>query len=167
MDHSDECAVRIGRVETDSVDVLADLWVELAADQRSYRSHLRAEENREQIREAMARHVVTDGLRVARTADEIVGFVMFSMERGDFEQDDVRGIVRNLYVEPSHRGRGVGSRLLEAAETALADAGAARISLEAMAENERARRFYERHGYAVHRVEFEKAVESDTHSKED
>jgi ribosomal protein S18 acetylase RimI-like enzyme len=167
MDHTDECAVRIGRGETDSVDVLADLWVELAADQRSYRSHLRADENREQIREAMARHAVTDGLRVARVGDEIVGFVMFSLERGDFEQDDVRGIVRNLYVVPAHRGRGVGSRLLETAEAALADAGAARVSLEAMARNERARRFYERHGYAVHRVELEKAVESDTHSKED
>ncbi|ELZ34935.1 GNAT family acetyltransferase [Halogeometricum pallidum JCM 14848] len=167
MDHTDECAVRIGRAETDSVDVLADLWVELAADQRSHRSHLRADENREQIREAMARHAVTGGLRVARDGEEIVGFVMFGLERGDFEQDDVRGIIRNLYVTPAHRGRGVGSRLLETAETTLADAGAARISLEAMAQNERARRFYERHGYAVHRVELEKAVESDTHSKED
>ncbi|MDS0299169.1 GNAT family N-acetyltransferase [Halogeometricum sp. S1BR25-6] len=167
MDHTDECAVRIVRAGTDSIDVLADLWVELAADQRSYRSHLRADENRERIREAMARHAVTGGLRVARTGDEIVGFVMFSLERGDFEQDDVRGVIRNLYVVPARRGRGVGSRLLETAETALVDAGAARISLEAMARNERARQFYERHGYAVHRVELEKAVESDTHSKED
>ena len=167
MDHTDEGAVRISRAETDSVDVLADLWVELAADQRSYRSHLRADENREQIREAIARHVVTDGVRVARRDGDIVGFVMFDLERGDFEQDEVRGVVRNLYVEPAHRGSGIGSRLLETAEAALVEAGATRISLEAMARNERARQFYERHGYAVHRVELEKAVENDTHTKED
>ncbi|SFR59344.1 GNAT family N-acetyltransferase [Halogeometricum limi] len=167
MDDADERSVRICRVDTDEVDVLADLWVALAADQRSYRSHLRAEENRDRIREAMARHVITDGVRVARTDEGVVGFVMYGLEHGDFAQDETRGVVRNLYVEPAFRGVGVGSRLLETAEAALSRAGATRITLEAMAQNEHARRFYARHGYAVHRVEFEKAVESDTHSKED
>jgi ribosomal protein S18 acetylase RimI-like enzyme len=166
MDDSDERGVRVGRADTAEVETLADLWVELADDQRSYRSHLRADENREQIREAMARHVVTDGIRVARLDDDIVGFVMFGLERGDYEQDETRGVVRNLYVVPAHRGFGIGSRLLAAAESVLTDAGATRLCLEAMARNERARRFYERHGYDVHRVELEKAVESDTHSKE-
>ena len=41
------------------------------------------------------------------------------------------------------------------------------VSLEAMAANERARRFYERHGYRPHRVELEKPARNDTHSKED
>ena len=75
MDDIDGRAVRVDRADTVEVDVLADLWVELAEDQRSYRSHLRPDENREQIQEAMARHVVTDGVRVARLDDDVVGFV--------------------------------------------------------------------------------------------
>ncbi|QIB74825.1 GNAT family N-acetyltransferase [Halogeometricum borinquense] len=167
MNYTDESAIQIGRTSTAEIDALADLWVALAADQRSYQSHLRSDENRGRIREAMARHVVTDGIRVARVSDDIVGFVMYSLERGDFEQDETRGVIRNLYVKPAHRSRGIGSRLLKSAETELAGAGATHICLEAMAQNERARKFYERHGYTVHRVELEKAIENDTHSKED
>jgi len=148
------------------VDPLVDLWVDLARDQRAYDSHLAGEANRTPVREALAQHVVTDGVRVAR-ADGIVGFVMFGLEQGDYEQTVTRGVVHNLFVVSGSRGHGVGSALLGAAESALARAGADVVSLEAMAANERARRFYERHGYRPHRVELEKPARSDTHSKED
>lgn len=157
---------RIEPATLTDVDPLVDLWVELARDQRVYDSHLAAEANRTPVREALARHVVTDGVRVAR-ADRIVGFVMFGLEQGDYEQTVTRGVVHNLFVVPGARGQGVGSALLGAAESALVRAGADVVSLEAMAANERARRFYERHGYRPHRVELEKPARSDTHSKED
>lgn len=153
-------------------DAIAELWVALATDQRAYGSHLLAEENREQIRDAIARHVVLDGLRVARPESEdsdlpIVGFVMFDVETGAYEQDVDRGIVRNLFVRPGHRDEGIGGALLSAAEEALADAGADVVALEAMFSNEDARRFYMNQGYYPHRVEFEKRVGNDTHSKVD
>lgn len=167
----DEDAARaravIDRVAMDELDTVAGLWVDLAASQRTYRSRIRAEANRGAIREAMARHVVTDGLRVARVDGEVVGFVMFGLERGEYAQDVRRGVVRNIYVEPEARNRGIGSRLLAAAESELAAADAEAISLEVMADNGGARAFYERHGYAPHRIEVEKRVQSDTHSKED
>ncbi|MFC6824796.1 GNAT family N-acetyltransferase [Halopelagius fulvigenes] len=157
----------VDRPSMEEVDAVADMWVDLAASQRAYRSHIRGPENRGTIRDAMARHVVTDGLRVARIDDEIVGFVMFGLERGEYVQDVTRGVVRNIYVEPSARNRGVGSKLLSTAERELRDADADAITLDVMAGNEEARRFYEQHGYSPHRVEIEKRVESDTHSKED
>lgn len=160
-------AAVVERPSMDEVDAVADLWVDLAASQRAYDSHIRGPENRETIREAMARHAVTDGLRVARLDGETVGFVMFGLERGEYEQDLTRGVVRNIYVEPAARNRGLGSELLSTAERELRDAGAEAITLDVMAENEGARRFYERHGYVPHRVEVEKRVESDTHSKGD
>lgn len=159
--------VVVDRPTMDEVDTVTDLWVELAASQRAYRSHIRGPENRESIRDAMARHVVTDGLRVARIDGKVVGFVMFGLERGEYVQDVTRGVVRNIYVEPSVRSRGIGSELLSTAERELRDADAEAITLDVMAENDEARRFYERHGYSPHRVEIEKRVESDTHSKED
>lgn len=150
-------------------DRLADLWVALAAGQRAHGSSLRTDANRTVAREAVAGHIVTGDVLVARRDGDIRGFVMVALETGSYEQDVERGIVRNLYVQPTDRGRGIGGRLLAAAEEALASVGADAVSLEAMADNEDARRFYERAGYGEHRVVFEKrlgAGESDTDSKE-
>jgi ribosomal protein S18 acetylase RimI-like enzyme len=148
------------------LDRLVELWVELASDQHAYDSHLAAEPNRTPAREALASRVVTGGVRVVRDGD-IVGFVMFGLEHGSYEQTVTRGVVHNLFVVPGARGRGIGSALLATAESALADEGADVVALEAMAENEDARRFYERNGYRPHRVELEKPARSDTHSRED
>ncbi|MEF8821240.1 MAG: GNAT family N-acetyltransferase [Halovenus sp.] len=145
----------ISHPDTGSVDELVDLWIELADDQRQYGSHVRAEPNRSQIRESLLRYVTGDRVLAARHPS-ICGFVMFSIEHGEFEQDVTRGIVENLYVEPGSRSEGIGSALLSAAETELDDRDADVISLGVMAENEAARRFYHRHGYDVYRVEMEK-----------
>lgn len=142
------------------IDAIADLWVELAREQHEHGSHLEAEANREQIRESIGRRVVSDELLVARIDGEIVGFVMFGLEQRLYQVSTVRGIVHNLYVRPAHRDRGVGTALLEAAERGLVDAGVEAISLEALAANEAARRFYDRHGYAPHRIALEKRVET-------
>ena len=149
-------------------DRIAELWVDLARDQRAHGSHLLAAPNRGSVREALARSIVTEGVLVARTADDdLVGFVEFAPETGGYRQDVDRGVIENIYVRPTHRGGGVGGALLAAAESRLLDAGVDRISLEVLADNAAAQQFYERKGYEPHRVEMEKAPESDTHSKED
>ena len=162
--------VVVGRATIDDVEAVADLWVELAAGQRAHSSHLRPEENRETALDAAARAAVSGGLAVARVdADPtgaagergIVGFVTFGLESGQYEQDVDRGSVYNLYVRPEYRDDGVGARLLDRAEAALADDGADVVGLEAMADNAAARRFYERRGYEPHRVELEKPVDDD------
>jgi ribosomal protein S18 acetylase RimI-like enzyme len=177
--------VRVVTPGTDDVDALADLWVALARDQRRHGSHLRPAPSRTAVRESIASAVVADRVRVVRDPErtppgrqaagpapgsDVVGFVTFDVERGRYTQDVARGVVEDLYVRPAARGEGVGSALLSAAESALAAAGADVVALEAMADNEAARRFYERHGYRPHRVELEKPVgapESDTHSSPD
>ncbi|QZY04041.1 GNAT family N-acetyltransferase [Halobaculum roseum] len=172
----------------DDVDAVADLWVALADGQRSYGTHLAGAENRPDAADAAARAVVTDGLVVARGPDSgeadlddtetdgadsdgtgsprsepgaIVGFVTFGVESGRYDLDVTRGVVYNLFVRERHRGAGVGSRLLATAESSLADAGADVISLEVMADNADAKRFYDRHGYEPHRVELEKSIPGD------
>ncbi|WP_411966781.1 GNAT family N-acetyltransferase [Haloferax sp. YSSS75] len=172
--------MRVAVAEISDLDVLSDLWVELARGQRAFGSHLHADENRAMVRASMARHVTFDGILVARAEttstpdgaspdapDDVLGFVMFEVEMGTYEQDVTRGTVSNLFVRPDRRGEGVGSRLLEAAEDKLRDVGADVVSLDVMAANESARRFYRRHGYRPHRIELEKSMQNDTHSKED
>jgi ribosomal protein S18 acetylase RimI-like enzyme len=157
-------AVAIDRARIDDADTLAELWVDLAAGQRAYGSHLRAEANRTRIREAILRGIVAGRVLVAR-ATRVVGFVMVTVESGGYDQDLDRGLVQNIYVVPEYRNRGVGGDLLSAAESLLRDRGVDAVALEVMAGNEDARRFYRQQGYRPHRVELEKPVESDTHSK--
>jgi ribosomal protein S18 acetylase RimI-like enzyme len=141
---------------------VTDMWVDLAAGQREFGSHLRTDENRTRIRESVVRHIVTDTLLVAREDEDLVGFVMFSVESGSFDQDVRRGVIENLFVDESYRRETVGAQLLEAAEEVLRERDVEVVALEVMWENESAREFYADHGYEPHRVEVEKALESDT-----
>lgn len=164
----------------DDVEELADLWVELAREQRDLGSRLLSEENRSSVRDTLARLVVTGGLIVARAPgegddegaaegddDRIVGFVMFEYAAGSYETDAVRGTIQNLYVRPEYRNEGIGAELLGRAEGELVDAGTDVVAVEAMAENEDALRFYRAHDYDVHRLRLEKRLEDENHSKDD
>ncbi len=148
---------------SDELDVLVDQWIALARDQRQYGSHLAPEANRETIRRHLAAHVATNTLLVARE-NGIHGFVMFEIETGAFEQTATRGLIHNIYVVPGSRNQGIGSQLLDAAESSLETAGADVVAIEALTANDAAARLYERHGYQPHRTEFERPLENDTHS---
>jgi ribosomal protein S18 acetylase RimI-like enzyme len=64
-------SIRIDVATAEDADAVVEMWVSLATGQRSHGSHLAAEENRKQIRDAVARHIVLDGLRVARLSDDL------------------------------------------------------------------------------------------------
>jgi GNAT superfamily N-acetyltransferase len=74
---------------------------------------------------------------VAEVAGSIAGFVML---HGDE--------VEQVYVAAAHRGTGVAPALLAEAERLVAAAGQARAWLAVVPGNARARRFYERCGWA-------------------
>ncbi|GGU35379.1 GNAT family N-acetyltransferase [Lentzea flava] len=73
---------------------------------------------------------------VATVNGEVAGFVMV-----------VGDEVEQVYVSASHRGSGVASALLRAAEQDVAAGGHAVAWLAVVAGNTRARRFYERQGW--------------------
>jgi len=148
------------------VPAVADHWVALAAEQHDHGSHLLAEENREQAQELIAQYVHTGGVGVARRDGLRVGFVMFHVETGLYETDVTRGVVDNLYVVPDARDSGVGSALLDHAEAQLRERDADVLAVEALWDNEGARRLYERRGYDPNRVTLERPAESDTHTKD-
>lgn len=165
----------------DEADPLADLWVALARDQYDHGSHLAAIDNRAAIYESICQHIVTSSVLVARVPEcetsvemgnrdhdttEIVGFVMFTTKTGRYEETVSAGVIENIYVVPERREEGIGSALLTAAEDALKTDGTAVITLDVMAANRAARRFYTDHGYNAHRVTMAKH-ETDTHSKDE
>ena len=150
----------------EDVAVVADMWVRLAREQREHGSHLLAGPNRQAARDLIAQYVHSEGCAVARSDGRLVGFVMYHVETGMYETDAIRGVVDNLYVVPEARDGGVGSALLDRAESDLRDDGADVLAVEALWANEGARRLYERRGYEPHRVTYEQSAESDTHSKD-
>ena len=89
---------------------------------------------------------VADGLVVVAEAD---GKIVGVGQRGRLGADHV---VYKLYVDPRHRGRGLGPRLIDALVRQLPD-DAEQLYIEHFAANQRAGAFYEREGFTVHRTD--------------
>ena len=170
--------VRTEPASQDDLDAVTDRWVSLVADQRAHGAHLLPEENRGEARDVISQYIHTGNVAVARLDTDsgdaepdlgspVVGFVMFHLETGLYDQDVDRGIIDNIYVDPEYRDSTVGSQLLDHAEADLSEAGADVFALSVMFANDAARRLYERRGYEPHRIMLEKPTESDTHSKDD
>ena len=75
-----------------------------------------------------------------------------------FVIDEPYGRVIALVVEEALRGRGIGARLLAAAEEWLERSGANKIVVTSATRREAAHRFYERHGYDITGVRLAKVV---------
>ena len=58
-------------------------------------------------------------------------------------------ILEDMIVHPGHRGRGAGSKLLQAAVDLARSAGCRRITLLTDQANRPAQRFYQRHGFGI------------------
>jgi len=59
------------------------------------------------------------------------------------------GVVDEIYIRPGVRGRGIGSEVLLALPKALAKAGLKALHLEVARDNPRARKLYEKLGFAA------------------
>lgn len=81
-------------------------------------------------------------LLIALEENRLVGTVMVGYEGH-------RGWIQYLGVDPDHRRRGIGGRLLAAAEEKLRVLGCPKINLMVRAGNAEVVRFYERQGFAV------------------
>jgi [ribosomal protein S18]-alanine N-acetyltransferase len=79
----------------------------------------------------------------AEAGGRLVGFVVARTLVGR------RGTVITLDVEPAHQRQGIGSGLLEAAESWLRSEQVLEVALETPAGEDGARSFYERHGYSL------------------
>ena len=90
-------------------------------------------------------------LLVATVDEQVAGFAVFGAARDEESGDD--GELFAINVHPDHWRAGVGSRLLVGVHAGLADLGHANAVLWVVAGNDRARRFYERHGWTVEAVE--------------
>lgn len=101
---------------------------------------------------------LTDPKRLILTAqqnDRIVGYAM--LVRGVTDDADVQRAVSvrpavelsKMYVLPDDHGQGVSTALMDAALAAATDWGASCVWLGVNQQNQRAQRFYAKHGFTV------------------
>lgn len=147
------------------LETVTDLWVSLAREQRERGSRLAAERNRSAMRAAIAAHHENEGVIVARDGERLVGFATVTREGRGLVTDADRALLSNLYVVSDRRDEGIGTVLLEAVEERCREWGVSSVTLEVLAANEDARRFYTERGYDIHRLRLERSLaESDTHT---
>lgn len=97
------------------------------------------------VDEWYAESVVSDGIEddaityLVATDDGVVGYAF-----GSPIEDDVASLSA-IYVHPDHWGAGIGNRLFAAVTDRLHDRGFERLQIRVLADNDRARAFYERH----------------------
>jgi GNAT superfamily N-acetyltransferase len=75
-----------------------------------------------------------------------VGVAVLTLRPNVWYQGPV-ALLDELYVVAEHRGRGIGTALLKAAETTCRQRGSEILEINVDGEDTDARRFYERHGY--------------------
>lgn len=99
---------------------------------------------------------------IARLDDAPVGFIMCTMEEdsGAYVKPSHRrwGYVNDVYVAEEARGAGVADALMSAAEAHCRALGATSMKLFVLANNDRARAFYEKIGWAPYEVFYRKTI---------
>jgi GNAT superfamily N-acetyltransferase len=91
---------------------------------------------------------------VAELDGAVIGYAYAGMEPHSWKELRApAGFIHDLLVDPPHRGRGIATRLLEAAAAWLEEHGAPRVMLWTAQNNPAAQRLFERAGFRRTMVE--------------
>lgn len=86
--------------------------------------------------------------------EQLIGFIW--AYRYPYREDSNRLYVSVVHIDSSYRGKGIGKKMLREVEDEACRMGVKALWLHAEAENDGARRFYEREGYVQERIQYVK-----------
>ncbi len=95
---------------------------------------------------------------VAEDDGDVLGHLIGRFQAASSLRPVGTAILESIRVQPARRGSGVGTGLVESFGDWARSKGATRAVVTAYAANERAVRFYERHGFALRSVILDKTV---------
>lgn len=149
---SDDITIR--RATADDLDALGRLGLAMMQTHCAFDAHryIPASADAEATYRAFLEpFLTTDDARVLVAegkSGEILGYVYVGIEPPAFKElRDVAGFVHDVIVADGARGRGVGTRLLDAAIAWLAERGVPRAILWTAEQNTGAQRLFARHGF--------------------
>jgi GNAT superfamily N-acetyltransferase len=115
--------------------------------------------NRKEVQQAMDDMPDDAALLIAEDEKHTpAGFIYLTTE-ADFFSGEKKGFISDLVVASQYEGQGVGRLLLAVAEDWSKEKGYRLLMLNVFAENERARRTYEKAGFEPEVVKYWKLVE--------
>lgn len=137
-----------------AADAPAIAQVHVASWQSAYRDQLPAQYLAELSVDArckMWQSTIAKGapkVLVAEVEDKVVGFAAIGPSRDEGAGlDDFE--IWAIYLLPAYWGQGIGGQLWQAVRAFSEQCGAGSVSLWVIANNERARHFYEAHGFVL------------------
>jgi ribosomal protein S18 acetylase RimI-like enzyme len=97
---------------------------------------------------------------VAEHEGRVIGYTFAAMEGYDYKSlRGPAGLLHDLLVDPDHRGRGVGRRLLDETLSTLQARGARQIVLSTADRNESAQRLFTRVGFRRTMIEMTRELD--------
>jgi ribosomal protein S18 acetylase RimI-like enzyme len=97
---------------------------------------------------------------VAEHEGRVIGYTFAAMEGYDYKSlRGPAGLLHDLLVDPDHRGRGVGRRLLDETLSMLQARGASQIVLATAERNESAQRLFTRAGFRRTMIEMTRELD--------
>ena len=89
--------------------------------------------------------------------ESVTGFVSLTIKNNLWQAAKV-GHIDELVVDQKHRGRGLGTRLLNAITAVAKERGCTRVELDSAFHRKEAHTFYERHGFENRAYLFSKSL---------
>jgi ribosomal protein S18 acetylase RimI-like enzyme len=103
---------------------------------------------------------------VAERAGEVVGYTYAGVEGRDYMAlRGPAGVLYDVVVDPLHRERGIGRKLLDGALISLGKLGVPRVVLSTAERNESAQRLFTRAGFRPTMIEMTRELDQDTEEK--
>lgn len=104
------------------------------------------EYNKQTLEEFITQRLGHDRMIVIEDGGEIIGY-LHSITYQDVVSDQLVREIAAITIHPEHFGEGLGGELIERERKNAADDGVDIMKLEVISANERAVKFYERHGF--------------------
>lgn len=137
------------RPATDSdLDAVASMWRSFMKDQQRYLRSVRlTKANVADTRAHLARLVPHGQVLVAEVDGAIAGYAVVVVNLPPLDTYFASATISDVWVEPAHRGQGVGRALMRAAVATIRDTGLHAVSLSVAAGNDAARALYRSLGF--------------------
>jgi ribosomal protein S18 acetylase RimI-like enzyme len=157
--NADQVVVRTA-VASD-LDAAVELFAQLDALEHDWRVFAIPADAPDRTRSRFARLISAEDATVivAQAGDRLVGLGAGEVTTPSSYSDEVGVEFRNIYVEPSYRGYGVGPAIVRELAAFAARRGVRRIALNVFSANEEASRFWRGLGFTPRRTQFTAEVD--------